>query len=61
MRPNTDFRPWKRNFFTFLTLKAAYLNPQLAIRESGVGLNETAHTYAYALPLHASNENKRAD
>ena len=36
MGPNTDFKPWKRNFLTFLSMKAAYLIPQLAIRESGV-------------------------
>jgi spore cortex formation protein SpoVR/YcgB (stage V sporulation) len=28
MGPNSDFKPWKRNFLTFLTLKAAYLIPQ---------------------------------
>jgi hypothetical protein len=31
--PNTQVKPWKRNFLTFLSLKAAYLIPQLAIRE----------------------------
>jgi hypothetical protein len=36
MGPNTYFKHWKRNFLTFLSLKAAYLIPQLAIRESGV-------------------------
>jgi spore cortex formation protein SpoVR/YcgB (stage V sporulation) len=36
MRPNTYFKPWKRNFLTFLSYKAAYLIPQLTIRESGV-------------------------
>jgi hypothetical protein len=36
MRPNTDLKQWKRNFFPFLSLKAAYLIPQLAIMESGV-------------------------
>jgi hypothetical protein len=24
---NTDFKPWKRNFLNFLSLKAAYLIP----------------------------------
>jgi hypothetical protein len=33
MGPNTQ---WKRNFLNFLSLKATYLIPQLAIRESGV-------------------------
>jgi hypothetical protein len=38
MGPNSDFKQWKRNFLNFLNfifLKAAYLIPQLAIRESG--------------------------
>jgi hypothetical protein len=35
MGPNSDFKQWKRNFLSFLSLKAAYLIPQLAIRESG--------------------------
>jgi spore cortex formation protein SpoVR/YcgB (stage V sporulation) len=40
MGPTTDFKQWKRNFLNFLSPKAAYLIPQLAIRESGVWLNE---------------------
>jgi hypothetical protein len=40
MGPNTDFKPWKRNFLTFLSMKATYLIPQLAIREAGVWLDE---------------------
>jgi hypothetical protein len=32
MGPTSDFKQWTRNF---LALKAAYLIPQLAIRESG--------------------------
>jgi hypothetical protein len=35
--------------------------PELAIRESGVWLDEQAQRYAYALLLHAANENKRVD
>jgi hypothetical protein len=35
MGPNSDFKHWKRNFLNFLSLKAAYLIPQLAIREPG--------------------------
>jgi hypothetical protein len=51
----------KRNFMTFLSLKAAYLIPHVAIRESGVWLDEHAQNYAYALILHDVNENKRVD
>jgi hypothetical protein len=36
MRPTTDFKQRKRSFLIFPSLKAAYLIPQLAIRESGV-------------------------
>jgi hypothetical protein len=38
--PTTDFKQWKRNFMNFLSLKAAYLIPQLAMRESGVYLDD---------------------
>jgi hypothetical protein len=44
-----------------MSLKAAYLIPQLAIRESGVWLDEDAQTYAYAMLMHATSDNKRAD
>jgi hypothetical protein len=59
MRPNTNFKQWKRSFLTFMSFKAAYLIPQLAIRESGVSLDEAAQTYAYALLVHNAIENKR--
>ena len=36
MGPTTDFKQWKRNFLNFLSLKAAYLISQPAIRESCV-------------------------
>jgi hypothetical protein len=61
MGPNTDFKLWKRNFLTFLSLKAAYLIPQLSIRESCDSLDEAAQTYAYARLVHATIENKRAE
>jgi hypothetical protein len=57
--PNTNFKQWKRNFLAFLSLKAAYLTPQLAIRETGVWLDEQAQNYGYALLLNAANESKR--
>jgi hypothetical protein len=61
MGPNSDSKQWKRNFLHFLSLKAAYLTRQLAIRESGVWLDEQAQHYAYTLMLHAASDNKRAD
>jgi hypothetical protein len=57
----TDFKQWKRNFLNFLSLKATYLIPQLAIRQSCVWLNEQAQHYAYTLRLHAASDNKRDD
>jgi hypothetical protein len=61
MCPTTDFKQWKRTFLNFLSIKAAYLIPQLAIRDSGVWLDEQAQHYAYTLLLHAASANKRAD
>jgi hypothetical protein len=57
---NTNFKQWKRNFLTFLSLKAEYLVPQLAIRESCVWLDDQAQDSAYALLLHAASANMRA-
>jgi hypothetical protein len=61
MGPTTDFKQWKRTFLNFLSIKAAFLIPQLAIRDSGVWLDEPAQHYAYTLLLHAANANQRAD
>jgi spore cortex formation protein SpoVR/YcgB (stage V sporulation) len=58
MGSTTDFKQWKRNFLNFLSLKAAYLVPQLAIRESG---DEHAQHYAYTMLFHAASANQRAD
>jgi hypothetical protein len=61
MGPTTDFKHWKRNFLNFLSMKAAYLIPQLASRDSGVWLGEEAQHYAYTMLLHAASANQRAD
>jgi hypothetical protein len=61
MGPTTDFKHLKRSFLNFLSLKAAYLIPQLAIRDSGVWLDEHAQHYAYTLLLHAASANQRAN
>jgi spore cortex formation protein SpoVR/YcgB (stage V sporulation) len=42
MGPNSDFKQWKRDLLNFLSIKAAYLIPQLAIRESSAWLDEHA-------------------
>jgi hypothetical protein len=58
MGPTTEFKQWKRNFLNFLSIKAAYLIPQLAIRDLGVWLDEhyvwkhnTTHTRCFSLQL----------
>jgi hypothetical protein len=61
MGPNTEFRHWKYRFLDFLSLKAAYLIPQLALRESCAYLDENAQSYAFALLRHAVGDNRRAD
>jgi hypothetical protein len=61
MGPTTDFKQWKRNFLNLLSIKGAYLIPKLAIRDSGVWLDEPAQHYAYTLLLHAANANHRVD
>jgi hypothetical protein len=61
MGPTTDFKQWKRNFLNFLSIKATYLIPQLAIRDSGVWLDEEAQHYAYTIMLHAASANQRVD
>jgi hypothetical protein len=61
MEPTMDFKQWKRNFLNFLSIKAAYLIPPLASRDSGVWLDEQTRHYAYMLLLHAANANHRAD
>jgi hypothetical protein len=60
MGPTTDFKQWKRNFLNVLSINAAYLIPQLAIRDSGVCLDEPAQHYAYTTLLHAASANQRA-
>jgi hypothetical protein len=42
-------------------MEAEYLIPQLTRHEPGVGLEEAAQSNAYALLLHATCENKRAE
>jgi hypothetical protein len=61
MGPTTDFKQWKTSISNFLSIKATYLIPQLAIRDSGVWLDEPAQHYAYTLLLHAASANQRAD
>jgi hypothetical protein len=61
MGPTTDFKQWKRSFLNFPSLKATYLIPQLAIRESGAGLDEQAQHYTFTLLLHDASANQCDD
>jgi hypothetical protein len=61
MGPTTDFKQLRRNFLNVPSIKAAHLIPQLAIRDSGVWLDEQAQHYAYTVLLHAASANQRAD
>jgi hypothetical protein len=60
MGPHTEFRHRKNRFLAFLSLKAAYLIPKLALRDFGAYLDESARSYSFALLLHAAGDNKRA-
>jgi hypothetical protein len=59
--PNTKFRQWKNRFLDFLSLKAAYSIPQLAMRELSAYLDESDQSYLFALLRHVVGDNKRAD
>jgi hypothetical protein len=62
MSPNTEFSQWNNRFPSFMMLKVADPIPQLAMRDFGVYLDESAHnSYAFALLLHVAGGNKRAD
>jgi hypothetical protein len=50
MGPTTDFKQWATNLFNFLSLKAAYLIPQLAIREwGGMSKHIITPTHCYSM------------
>jgi hypothetical protein len=46
MPKTEEFKLWKRDFLSFLSIKAAALIPQLAMSSSGVPLNPIAQRYA---------------
>jgi hypothetical protein len=50
LMPKTgEFKVWKRDFLSFLSIKAAAFIPQLAMSSSDVPLNPVAHRYAHAM------------
>jgi hypothetical protein len=50
LMPKTgEFKTWKRDFLSFLSIKGAALIPQLALSSSGVPLNPVAQRFAHAM------------
>jgi hypothetical protein len=61
LMPKTgEFKVWKRDFLSFLSIKAAALIPQLALSSSGVPLNPVAQRYAHAMLVKCCRQNKPA-
>jgi hypothetical protein len=59
LMPKTgEFKAWKRDFLSFLSIKAAALIPQLALSSSGVPLNPVAQRYAHAMLVQCCRHNK---
>jgi hypothetical protein len=59
LMPKTDdFKFWKRDFLSFLSLKAAALIPEMAMSSSGVPLNTVAQRYAHAMLVQCCRHNK---
>jgi hypothetical protein len=51
---------WKRNFLSFLSIKAAELIPQVAMSSFCVPLNPVAQRYAHAMLVRCCRHNKFA-
>jgi hypothetical protein len=50
LMPKTgEFKTWKRDFSSFLSIKGAALIPQLALTSSSVPLNLVAQRFAHAM------------
>jgi hypothetical protein len=59
LMPKTgEFKLWKRDFLSFLSIKAAALIPQLVLSSSGVPLNIVAQRYAHAMLVQCCRHNK---
>jgi hypothetical protein len=59
MGPTTEFKHSRSHFLSFMSLKAAYLIPHMAVRDSGAYQDKGSHSFAFALMLHAACGNKR--
>jgi hypothetical protein len=61
LMPRTgEFKTWKRDFLSFLSIKGAALIPQLALSSSGVPLNPVAQRFAHAMLVQCCRQNKPA-
>jgi hypothetical protein len=49
MHKTGEFKVWKRDFMSFLSIKAVALIPQMALSSSGVPLNLVAQRCAHAM------------
>jgi hypothetical protein len=61
LMPRTgEFKTWKRDFLSFLSIKGAALIPQLALSSSGVPVNPVAQRLAHAMLVQSCRQNKPA-
>jgi hypothetical protein len=55
-----EFKTWKRDFMSFLSIKGAALIPQLALSSSGVPLNPISQRFAHAMLVQCGGHSKAA-
>jgi hypothetical protein len=55
-----EFKVWKRDFLSFLSIKSVALIPQLAMLSPGVPMNPVAQRYAHAMLVQCCRQNKHA-
>jgi hypothetical protein len=55
-----EFKSWKRDFLSFLSIKGAALIPHLTLSSSGVPLNTIAQRFAHAMLVQCCRHNKAA-
>jgi hypothetical protein len=61
LMPKTgEFKTWKRDFLSFLSIKGAALISQLALSSSGVPLNPIAQRFTHAMLVQCCRHNKAA-
>jgi hypothetical protein len=61
LMPRTgEFKTWKRDFLSFLSIKGAAFIPQLAMSSYGVPLNPVAQLFAHAMLVQCCRQNNPA-